>query len=478
MAESCGMVSLDRRVAAWRRRAGVVVVAVLSGIGLGAAESDLRLVDAVREGDTQAVAALLAEGARVDAATADGSTALHWAVYADGAGSVRRLLDAGAGVDAANDHGVTPLALACGNGSAPLVTALLDAGADPNATIWSGETALMTCARTGSAGAVNALLAAGADPGRAEPEEHQTALMWAVSERHPAAARALIRFGADVAARTKRGFTPLLFAAREGAYESALAILAAGADPDQAAEDATTPLVAATVRGHAALAVRLLEAGADPNAAGSGYTALHWAAGSWETELTGPVGIAASRDEEWGAAAGVPGGSLGLVRTLLAYGARVDARVETAPPRFGFGGRRDATGATPFFLAAREADVDLMRLLIDHGADPYAPNATNMTPLMAAAGVGRRLAETRVTASRALSATRFVWDLGGSDVNAATDAGDTALHGAAGTGARDLVEFLVERGAVVGAANKRGRTPLMAAAGTAAEDLLRELAAR
>ena len=473
------MLSLDRPAAVWRRRAGIIAVAMaLGGVGLGAAERDLRLAEAVREGDAQAVAALLAQGVDVDAAAADGSTALHWAVYADDAASVRRLLHVGAGVDVANDHGVTPLALACGAASAPLVTALLDAGADPNATIWSGETALMTCARTGSSAAVNALLAAGADPGRAEPEEHQTALMWAVSERHPDAARALVRYGADVAARTKRGFTPLLFAAREGARESALALLAGGADPDQAAEDATTPLVAATVRGHAALAVRLLEAGADPNAAGSGYTALHWAAGSWETELTGPAGIAASRDEEWGAVAGVPGGSLALVRMLLACGARVDARVETPPPRFGFGGRRDATGATPFFLAARQADVDLMRLLIEHGADPHAPNASGMTPLMAAAGVGRRLAETRVTASRALSATRFVWDLGGSDVNAATNAGDTALHGAAGTGSPALVEFLVARGAVVGVENKRGRTPLMSAVGTAAEGLLRELAGR
>ena len=473
------MLSRDRPEAMRRRCAHVIVVAMaLGAAGLGAAERDLRLVDAVRDGDAEAVAALLAGDADVDAVSADGSTALHWAVYADDAETVGRLLAAGAAVDAANDHGVTPLALACGNRSAPLVMALLDAGADPNATIWSGETALMTCARTGSSRAVNALLAAGADPDRKEPEEHQTALMWAVSERHPAAVGALIRYGADVAARTKRGFTPLLFAAREGAYESARALLAAGADPDEAAEDATTPLVAATVRGQAALAIRLLEAGADPNAAGSGYTALHWAAGSWETELTGPVGIAAFRDEEWGAAAGVPGDSRALVRMLLAHGARVDALVETAPPRFGFGGRRDATGATPFFLAAREADVGLMRLLIDHGADPHAPNATGMTPLIAAAGVGRRLAETRVTASRALTATRFVWDLGGSDVNAATDAGDTALHGAAGTGATDVVAFLVERGAVVGVANKRGRTPLTAAAGTAAEPLLRRLAAR
>ena len=473
------MVSLHRFAARWLRRAGVVViVTALGGVGLGAAERDLRLLDAVRDGRSDAVAHLLAQDVDVDAPAADGSRALHWAVYVDDGETVRRLLGAGADVDAANDHGVTPLALACGNASEAQVTLLVEAGADPNATVWSGETALMTCARTGSAGAVAALLAAGADPDRAEPEEHQTALMWAASERHPAVARALIRYGADVAAATRRGFTPLLFAAREGDEASARAFLTAGADPNEAAADGTTPLVAATVRGHAALAIRLLAAGADPNAASSGYTALHWASGSWETELTGPAGIAAARDDEWRALAGVPGGSLDLVRALLAYGARVDARVETPPRRVGFGGRRDAAGATPFFLAAREADIDLMRLLIDHGADPHTPNTTNMTPLMAAAGVGRRAAESRVTASHALAAARFLWELGGSDVNAATDAGDTALHGAAATGSPALVEFLVERGAAVGATNKRGRTPLTASAGTGAEGLLRELAAR
>ena len=67
--------------------------------------------------------------------------------------------------------------------------------------------------------------------------------------------------------------------------------VAAGADVNGTAADGSTALVVATVRGHADLVTALLDHGADPNADGAGYTALHWAAGAWETELTGTGGI-------------------------------------------------------------------------------------------------------------------------------------------------------------------------------------------
>ena len=407
----------------------------------------------------------------------DGSTALHWAAYADGLETTRRLVRAGANVNAANAHGVTPLALACTNGRAAVVKTLLGAGADPNAALWSGETMLMTCARTGNAEAVSALVAAGAEVNRAEPAEHQTALMWAVSERHAAVAHVLVEHGADVTARSRRGFTPLLFAAREGDLDSARLLVNAGASPADEALSGASALVIATTRGHPALARWLLARGADPNAAGAGYTALHWASGLWETELTGPAGIETARDEEWRSLAGVPAGKLDLVRALLAHGADPNARADRSPRRIGFGGRRDADGATPFLLAAMAGDLDVMRVLVEQGADPHRPNAGGMTPLMVAAGVGRRLAESSVTPARALAATQAVWELGGVDVNAASDAGDTALHGAANIGSAPLVQFLVDRGAAVHVENRRGRTPLSQAAGTPAEARLRELAA-
>ena len=454
-------------------------IAVLpAALGLGATGHDLRLIEAVRQQDAEAVARLLAQDLDVNAAEADGSTALHWAAHEDDLETTRRLLRAGAHVNAANAHGVTPLSLACTNGSGPLVKTLLGAGADPNAALWSGETVLMTCARTGSPEAVSALLAAGAEVNRAEPAERQTALMWAVSERHAAVARVLVRHGADVTARSRRGFTPLLFAAREGDLDSAGLLVEAGAEPADEAPGGASALVVATTRGHAGLAMWLLERGAAPNATGAGYTALHWASGLWETELTGPAGIVAARDEEWRTLAGLPARKLEMVRALLAHGADPNARAEKSPRRVGFGGRRDAEGATPFFLAAMAGDLDVMRVLVAHGADPLLPNAQNMTPLMVAAGVGRRLAESSVTPARALAATRAVWELGGSDVNAVTDAGDTALHGAANIGSAALVQFLADRGAAVHVENRRGRTPLMQAAGTDAEALLQVLAGK
>ena len=95
------------------------------------------------------------------------------------------LTRAGARVNAANAYGVTPLALACLNGSAAMVGLLLEAGADPNLARGTGETPLMTAARVGAVAVVDALLARGASVEGKEPDQNQTALMWAVSEKHP-----------------------------------------------------------------------------------------------------------------------------------------------------------------------------------------------------------------------------------------------------------------------------------------------------
>ena len=84
------------------------------------ASDDVPLVAAAERQDWRAVHALLAAGADVNTARADGATALHWAAHRDALAAVETLLQAGADVDAANDHGVTPLFLAAENGSAPV----------------------------------------------------------------------------------------------------------------------------------------------------------------------------------------------------------------------------------------------------------------------------------------------------------------------------------------------------------------------
>jgi ankyrin repeat protein len=217
-----------------------------------------------------------------------------------------------------------------------------------------------------------------------------------------------------------------------------------------------------------ALAIDLLERGADPNAAATGYTALHWASGSWETELTGPNGIDAQSAEEWRSLAGVSSGKIELIKALLARGADPDARLAKPPPRVGYTqlpiehrvvGVNPYPGATPFLLAAMAGDVAVMRLLAGSGADPRLAANDGTTPLMVAAGLGRYLAESRVTEPQALDAVKLAFELGG-DINAVNTAGNAALHGAAHTKADSIIRFLAEKGADLNLRNKRGQTPL------------------
>jgi uncharacterized protein len=478
--------------------AGVWSVMLLLSPLAPAADSGRALIEAVKHQDQVGVRALLTERADVNAVEPDGATALHWAAHWNDVDTAALLTRAGARVNAANAYGVTPLALACLNGSAAMVGLLLEAGADPNLARGTGETPLMTAARVGAVAVVEALLARGASVGAKEPDQNQTALMWAVSEKHPDIVKRLIASGADVRARTKGGFSPILFAARSGDLESARHLFAAGADVNDAGADGTSALVVAVVRGHATLAIELLDRGADPNADAAGYTALHWASGTWETELTGPNGIvtqAAVDNDEWSALAGVRTGKLALVQALLAHGANPNAELTRLPPRVGYTqlqieqrviGVNPYSGATPFLLAAMAGDMAVMRALVAGGADPRRPSTDKTTPLMVAAGLGRYLAESRVTEDRALEAATVVLELG-ADVNAANDAGNTALHGAAYIKSNALVQFLVDHGANINVANKRGQTPTAIAdtirAGSATissrtrtGDLLRKLA--
>ena len=476
----------------------VMLSAVLSSSSLTLeARADTPLVDAVKRQDGAAVEALLTAGADADAAQPDGATALHWAVHLDDAPIVEQLILAGATVDATNEYGVTPLSIACGNGSAPLVERLLEAGADPNLARPTGETPLMRAASTGSVRAVDALVAHGADVNRADPALGQTPLMWAISARRPAVAARLIAHGADVLAPSAGGFTPLLFATREGDTATARSLLAAGADVHDATEDGTSALHVATVRGHVSTAILLLDHGADANGAGPGYTPLHWAAGSWQTELSGPNGIATDRDDEWRGLRGVPGDRVGFVRALLDHGADPDVRLERIPPRAGYSqlrvehrvaGVSPFPGATPFLLAAMAADVEVMRVLAEAGAGPNLAADDGTTPLMLAAGLGRYMAETLVTEARSLEAAALAIALG-ADVDAVNETGSTALHGAAHLKSDALVRLLVEHGASLDPVNARGQTPLAVAelsrAGSATTatrsstgDLLRALGAR
>ena len=486
---------------------GCVFASLTAGTfaALAAAAADQPLADAAQRGEWGLVRALVEQGADVTARQGDGATALHWAAYWDEVELADLLIRAGADVNAANDLGVTPLWAAAENGNAAMARRLLDAGADSNVPLLSGETPLMTAARVGAADVARQLLEAGADVAVAGARG-QTALMWAAAQRHPAVVEALLAHGAAVEARSdvwtevvkttrepwnpeyvgeipQGGYTPLLFAARVGDLASAKLLVAAGAEVNDAPPYGTSATVVAAHSGHGDVAAYLLEHGADPNAAQAGYTALHAAILHKDTAL---------------------------VRALLDHGADPDAPVRTSTPV-----RRDSVdfylhpswvGASPFWLAARFNAPDVMRLLVDHGADPllahhptYWPGSLSVrdervqvregatSALMAAVGLGGsnplvsvdrlgRIAESAPVQStrrppdpvargqRMFEAVTIAAEQG-IDVNLANAEGNTALHAAARRGHDRVVEYLVAHGARMDVKNKAGRTPLALARG-------------
>lgn len=416
------------------------------------------LVAAVRTGDTTRWQQLLA-GAHarqgVSQAGPDGMTALHWAVHRNDPVTTGALLRAGARPTVATRYGVTPLSLACTNGQVEIIGQLLTAGADPNAALPEGETPLMTASRTGVVAAVRALLAAGAAVNAREAWKGQTALMWAVSQGHPPVVKTLIEAGADVHARSNAGFSPLLFAIRAGDRTSVTMLLDAGANANETTRDGTSALVLAIMNLHYELAAFLLDRGANPGADGPGGTALHAAVRAhrpdWETlpdpEPTGRLS------------------ALDLVKRLLARGVNVNARMTKRPTRMNGLNYLNFVGATPFLLAARTADVTLMRLLVDHGADPRTPTSDGTTPLMVAAGIGFYEGVTYAASDAEVTgAVQLTIDLG-NEIAATNEAGETALHGAAVRGINPLVQMLVDKGAQLDARDALGRTALTYAEG-------------
>ncbi|MEE2637880.1 MAG: ankyrin repeat domain-containing protein, partial [Acidobacteriota bacterium] len=382
-------------------------IACLSWLPLRAQSDRSPLIDATRAQEIDTVRTLILSGADVTARQGDGATALHWAVHWEHPVLVNLLLQAGGNADAANDLGMTPLLMATARGNSRIVQALLDAGADVTHRAQGGETPLMLAARVGDLDSVENLLAAGAPVNATEDTRGQSALMWAAANAYPRIVAVLLEHGADIESRSRvssrvfnmggsrsagsasrgirleavpqGGGTPLLFAARSGDPESARLLLDHGADANDAAADGNTALAIAAHSGNASVATTLLVAGADPNLAPLGYTPLHAAV------LRGTLVDRGVQNPD--PHAGVP-----LLRELLAYGADPNAQLMRGTPvrrwSHDFALMERWVGATPYWLAAKFLEPEMMQLLAASGANTQLASRDGTTPLMAASGLG------------------------------------------------------------------------------------------
>jgi ankyrin repeat protein len=484
--------------------------------GVGAPSS--AVADAAMKGDKAALRMLVQKKADINAAQADGATAIQWAAYRNDLEMADILIAAGADVKLANRDGATPLWLAAENGSAGMIGKLLNVGADPNERNRNGETPLMMAARTGSVAALEVLLGHKADPALKENLRGTTALMWAVEQSHPEAIKTLVAHGADVNAasnpdtRNSRlnlaptvqerilqdklfdafakggkvqltpggpavsledladsygqsgkkdggGLTPLVYAAREGCLECAQILLESGARVNQVTTYGWTALLTATQNRHYQLAAYLLDHGADPNLANNGgWTPLYLATDNRNIE-SGDYPVRRPDMDH-----------LDFIKLLLAKGARVNTRIcgvessakeckgDTTETRTNFTMQwLSEEGATPFLRAAQSGDVTLMKQLLDHGADPKIATAHGVTALEVASGIGWVEGITfEWSPEQSLEAVRMCLNLG-IDVNNADDEGRTALHGAAHKGRTDVIQLLVDHGANLEAHDKGSR---------------------
>jgi ankyrin repeat protein len=437
------------------------------------------LLAAARGADHDAAMALVRDHVDVGAVEADGTSALHWAAHFSDADLVRALLAAGADATAANRYGMTPLQAAAVEGDPAIIDALLAAGADVNAALPEGETVLMTAARTGSPEALRALLAHGAETEARDRFYGESALIWAAAENHADAVRVLAEHGADVDGRSALltleprqrragqsirplgSWTPLMYAARENARAAGEALVASGANLDAADPDGATALVIAIINAHYELAELLLRAGADPNIAdleagmGPLYAAIdmHRLAVGHGRGNPVPVGLLDAVD---------------VVRLLLEKGADPNAALKKPilQRQHTFGDGTLGAGATPLMRAAKSGDIEVVRMLLAAGADARQTLPNGTTALMLAAGLGWRngspLAPSYDQGSdaEAVETLELLLSLG-LDLQAANEAGDTALHAAVGGRSSEaIVRFLLERGADLLVPNGRQQTPL------------------
>jgi uncharacterized protein len=482
---------------------------------------------AVQKGDLELAQMLMYAGANVKATTrVGGYTPLLVASKIGNATMIDALIAGGADPNTPTINGTTPLMFAAEAGNAAAVKSLLDKGAEVNAQEKvKGETALTFAAAYGRADVIRLLTARGADVSVStktvdlvafNKEEQERFAQFQQQAAQQAAGRAG-RAGAPgaepaAAGRGGRGFnpnakpgidrqynyteligswgglTPLHLAARQGQLEAAKALLDAGAPVNQLTEvDHATPLLVATINGQFDLAKYLLDHGGDPAIAqANGATPLYAALNcQWSAKALYPQPRAYEQQST---------SYLDLMKDLLDKGADPNARLTRkvwyAQYDFDQSGV-DEIGATAFWRAAYSADIDAMKLLIAHGADPNIPTmkgagrartgdigeravadvsgqppipvgGPGVNALLAASGEGYgegfAANHHHFAPSGMLAAVKYLVEDLHVDVNSRDHEGNTAIHNAAARGDNEMIQYLVSKGADPKIINRAGQT--------------------
>jgi ankyrin repeat protein len=397
----------------------------------------------------------------------DGSTPLQWAVYAGDVAEARRLLLAGADVSLANHYGVTPMSLAAEVGNADMIALLLEAGADADSPNPEGQTALLAVARTGNVKAAQLLLNEGATVDAREKWGGQTALMWASARRHPEMMQLLISKGADINARStvrdyqrhvtaegrpksldSGGLTPLLYAARENCHACVDVLLKHGADIDLPDPDGVSPLLVAIMNANWDLAKQLIEAGADVN--------------QWDIYGESPLFTVINlRNRIDGGRASIDPinqtTGTAVLELLLERGANPNMQLFFRPANLA--GATNTRGSTPLIRAANNGDMEVVQLLLAHGADATLYLADRQTPIHAVlAG--------RASEKQAVELIRLLHEAG-TDVNVVALVnhpqeirGGSALHYAVRKRQKEVIRLLASLGIDMDAVDQDGLTAL------------------
>jgi len=273
--------------------------------------------------------------------------------------SVKTLIDRGADIDYKEPiKGRTALICASKKGRASCVDMLLHKGAAISVVDHNGMHPLMWAAKNGHIASCKILIGRGAGVNAFDVNDW-TAIHYAAKYGHKEVVDFLAHSGASIVLREKleEGKTPLMLAAQYGRRETVLCLLERGANVNAiTTRDELTALALAAKEGHKGTVRALIERGADANMSDSyGWTPLHFTA-SWGRKET--------------------------AKLLIRQGG---ADVNSMPVKKKSG----AGGTTPLIIASKGQQVDMINVLLDHGADPSINDAgSGKNPLAIAAQEG------------------------------------------------------------------------------------------